>query len=293
VAGIDVARHGLDLARFGVAGVGALSTVRPVDPRPGDRRGRVRRWPAAAFVVSLLAHGVAVMLLLPIRSQPLSVASEKSFQLVFEPPVKAVPSVEEPLIQQPPAPPAVVREVPRATDPEAVLTGPSPAPEAEPQEPSPAAPALAEEKPPAKSPAPQAMAPKASSVARPAVRHAAPPQRSAEPLRAPGEARAVTPPEAAGPFVPPSPLAGMATNRAPAYPQSALRRGEQGNVMLRVSVTADGVPLAVDLAATSGYASLDSAAEAAVRRWRFNPATRAGIAVAAIAEVPVRFQLAN
>jgi protein TonB len=85
----------------------------------------------------------------------------------------------------------------------------------------------------------------------------------------------------------------METNQAPVYPQSALRRGEQGNVMLRVSVSADGAPLAVDLAATSGHASLDNAAEAAVRRWRFNPATRGGIPVAAMADVPIRFRLAN
>jgi protein TonB len=85
----------------------------------------------------------------------------------------------------------------------------------------------------------------------------------------------------------------METNRAPVYPQSALRRGEQGNVMLRVSVSADGAPLTVDLAATSGHASLDSAAEAAVRKWRFNPATRGGTPVAAMADVPIRFRIAN
>jgi protein TonB len=85
----------------------------------------------------------------------------------------------------------------------------------------------------------------------------------------------------------------MEINRAPAYPQSALRRGEQGNVMLRVNVSAGGAPLSVDLAATSGYASLDGAAEAAVGQWRFNPATRGGIPVAAIADVPIRFRLTN
>jgi protein TonB len=102
-------------------------------------------------------------------------------------------------------------------------------------------------------------------------------------------ARAVMSP----PIIPPRPVAGMETNRAPAYPEIARRRGEQGNVMLRVNVSADGAPLAVDLAATSGYPSLDAAAQSAVRQWRFVPATQGGISIAAVAEIPVRFRLDN
>jgi protein TonB len=85
----------------------------------------------------------------------------------------------------------------------------------------------------------------------------------------------------------------METNRPPAYPQFALRRRDQGSVMLRVNVSAQGTPTEVDLAATSGHPSLDNAAIAAVRQWRFNPATQAGTPVAAVAQVPVRFQLEN
>jgi protein TonB len=85
----------------------------------------------------------------------------------------------------------------------------------------------------------------------------------------------------------------MAANRPPLYPERALRRGEQGQVMLRVRVAADGTPAGVDLAETSGHESLDRAAVAAVLQWRFNPATQAGRPVAAVAEVPVRFRLAN
>jgi protein TonB len=85
----------------------------------------------------------------------------------------------------------------------------------------------------------------------------------------------------------------MQTNQAPTYPEIALRRREEGRVMLRVSVSADGRALAVEVAATSGYPSLDSAALSAVRQWRFIPATQAGSAVAAIADVPVRFRIDN
>jgi len=85
----------------------------------------------------------------------------------------------------------------------------------------------------------------------------------------------------------------MENNRAPIYPAIALRRGEQGRVMLRVSVSADGAPLEVDVAQTSGFPSLDSAALSAVRQWRFVPATQAGRPIAAIADVPVRFRIEN
>jgi periplasmic protein TonB len=73
----------------------------------------------------------------------------------------------------------------------------------------------------------------------------------------------------------------------------ALRRRAQGSVMLRVNVSVKGMPTEVDLAATSGHPSLDNAAIAAVRQWRFNPATQAGTPVAAIAQVPVFFRLEN
>lgn len=140
----------------------------------------------------------------------------------------------------------------------------------------------------------------------PPRRRAAPPTR-AEPARMP--AASAPPPSPApaaapsatayarsamaAPLVAPRPVAGMETNEAPTYPQIALRRREQGRVMLRVSVAADGSPLAVNVAQTSGYPSLDAAAQSAVRRWRFIPATRAGIPVSAVAEVPVRFRLEN
>ena len=61
--------------------------------------------------------------------------------------------------------------------------------------------------------------------------------------------------------------------------------------MVRVRVTADGAPIEVELAETSGHPALDTAALAAVRQWRFDPATQAGRPVAATAEVPVRFRI--
>ncbi len=63
--------------------------------------------------------------------------------------------------------------------------------------------------------------------------------------------------------------------------------------MLRVSVSVDGTPLEVDVAASSGHPNLDAAALSAVRQWRFIPATRIGSPVPATADVPIRFRLEN
>lgn len=80
-------------------------------------------------------------------------------------------------------------------------------------------------------------------------------------------------------------------NPAPDYPPIALRRGWEGTVRLRVTLDVQGHPSRVDLAASSGHPMLDESALAAVRRWRFRPATRLGEAVVATVEVPIVFKL--
>ena len=80
-------------------------------------------------------------------------------------------------------------------------------------------------------------------------------------------------------------------NPAPAYPREARRLGHQGTVRLRVLVTAEGRAADVQIAGSSGVASLDEAALRAVRRWRFTPARHGGHASAAWVLIPVRFQL--
>jgi protein TonB len=61
-------------------------------------------------------------------------------------------------------------------------------------------------------------------------------------------------------------------NPAPIYPPDALAAGRTGRVIVRANVAADGGVIGVRVRQTSGVASLDRAAEAAVRRWRFSPA---------------------
>lgn len=82
-----------------------------------------------------------------------------------------------------------------------------------------------------------------------------------------------------------------AHNPAPDYPQSARWEGEEGTVVLRVLVNGSGLPEKITVARSSGYTSLDRAAEKAVQRWRFTPGTRDGKAVAMQVEIPIRFRL--
>jgi protein TonB len=83
----------------------------------------------------------------------------------------------------------------------------------------------------------------------------------------------------------------MATNRPPIYPENARRRGIQGRVLLRVSVSAEGAPVLVSVAESSGAASLDDAAAAAVCQWRFVPASQGSRPMPGTAEVPIVFRL--
>ena len=69
-------------------------------------------------------------------------------------------------------------------------------------------------------------------------------------------------------------------NPGPSYPIEARRRAEQGTVLLRIEVGADGSVEHVEVAQSSGFDSLDQSAMETVRtRWRFVAAQRDGVAV--------------
>lgn len=80
-------------------------------------------------------------------------------------------------------------------------------------------------------------------------------------------------------------------NPKPVYPPLARRMGEEGRVVLRVKVAADGLPQDVALQASSGSARLDNAALDTVRRWKFVPARLGDQAIAAAVLVPIVFSL--
>jgi protein TonB len=77
----------------------------------------------------------------------------------------------------------------------------------------------------------------------------------------------------------------------PSYPEQARRRGEEGEVRLRLLVGVNGEVEQVGIAASSGYPALDEAAQEGARLWRFSPARRGEDAIRAWVEMPVRFRL--
>ena len=78
----------------------------------------------------------------------------------------------------------------------------------------------------------------------------------------------------------------------PRYPSRAIARQLEGEVLLRVTVGADGRPEKVELQQTSGHTLLDHAAiEQVQKRWRFRPLIVDGLPSRAIGLVPIRFSL--
>jgi protein TonB len=88
----------------------------------------------------------------------------------------------------------------------------------------------------------------------------------------------------------PSAIAYGKQTRVP-YPRESLINHEQGTVILRVLVSAEGLVQVVEIEKTSGYIRLDRAARDAVKGWSFHPALRNGAAQSAWALVPVTFNL--
>lgn len=77
----------------------------------------------------------------------------------------------------------------------------------------------------------------------------------------------------------------------PSYPPLSRRMGEEGRAILRVLVSAQGMPERSEIRTSSGSARLDEAAREAVMRVQFRPHIENGQAVAVFVIVPIRFQL--
>ena len=80
-------------------------------------------------------------------------------------------------------------------------------------------------------------------------------------------------------------------NPKPVYPHASRRLGEQGKVLLRVLISAEGLPEQVEIKQSSGYERLDRQAHDTVLRWRFVPGKRNGTPEAMWYLVPINFVL--
>jgi len=80
-------------------------------------------------------------------------------------------------------------------------------------------------------------------------------------------------------------------NKPPRYPRRALHRRLEGTVLLRLQIQTTGRVGNVSVVDSSGHRVLDDAAVAAVRRWKFTPATRNEKPVESVLTQPVQFQI--
>ena len=117
------------------------------------------------------------------------------------------------------------------------------------------------------------------------------PTAPATPTPVPTAAQASTDTAAPAAIVMPSSSAAYLNNPRPSYPSISRRMGEQGKVMLRVFVNAQGQPEQIQIQQSSGFDRLDKAAVDAVRRWKFTPGSRNGVAEAMWNIVPINFVL--
>jgi periplasmic protein TonB len=266
------------------------------------------RWPAWTAAIALHLAAVATvlysaeLLLAPAESSKVKIA------LVLEPPASpstdattvdrsevvstrtsippVTPSEPSPpvveAIERPPIPPPPATE---AAEPPATERPSAPPNDRAPPPPRPTAKPTLDPRPTTLKPAP--------TVARNAL---VVPRPQEQPTGATGEAQRDAPPPQTvaaipAPMVRSTPVGNLYRNRKPDYPAEARRRGLQGRTLLRVEVSAAGTALVVQIVASSGYPVLDQAALAAVREWRFDPATLDGKPVSGAVELPVRFRL--
>ena len=125
------------------------------------------------------------------------------------------------------------------------------------------------------------------------------PQIEATQSNLPAPATAIaTPPVEIKPTAPPAePLvqprfdADYLKNPSPNYPPLSRKMGEEGKVILRVLVSAQGSADSVEIKTTSGSQRLDDAAVNTVKQWKFIPAKRGDSAVPSAVLVPIIFKL--
>ncbi len=284
-------------------------------PPPARRADPDRTWPqwGVSLLLVLAVHGSVLLRLhrtLPAPGQPvpeailMDLAPEPSAPTVVAnsapvlPPSPVLPPTPQPPIDQPAPDQPSFDQPPPDRPPPDQPTPPDPPPEAPSLDvpmPAPSAiPDVVPPVPPAKPPQPHASR---TPSPRPAVAKPAP-QAAASP-----PAAAAAAPDRAPPGPAASPPSGQAVAswqsellarlaRFRRFPPDAQRRGEQGVVLMRVTMAKSGQVLSMAMAHGSGYADLDAEAQAWITRAEPLPAFPAEITVQTMElMIPLRFTL--
>ncbi len=191
--------------------------------------------------------------------------------------IEAPQPVAVPTPPAPPPPQPVPRQQPPKPSPQQAPR-PAPAPAPAPVVPSTSAPPLAAPitLPPVTPPAPTtATAPPAAKLAAPA------PAPALAPFALPSSPQIDLP----------SSSADYLNNPPPPYPPLSKRMGEQGQVVVRARIEANGTASQAEIRTSSGFQRLDQAALQTVKRWRYVPGKRAGVPEAMWFNIPIRFVL--
>lgn len=221
-----------------------------------------------ALLLSLSAYGLAALLLLPLLRARQEAVLRRTVQV-------ALTEVYDTELAPPPPPGGGGGRAPEEAAPEAIPETPSELPQVPQQAPEPVALApLAPASPATPGPAGEAQ----GVIGGVAGGHE-------------GGAVGGSPEGVAGGVQPPRFDAAYLKNPEPIYPPLSQRLGEEGRVLLRVLVDAEGRAERVELKSGSGHPRLDQAALDTVRRWRFTPARRGADPVAAWVLVPLTFHL--
>jgi protein TonB len=224
----------------------------PPLPRPGDGADGLSPTQRRLMVVAILAaHVAGVWGLLQVQ-QVRDAVREAAPMFVN---LLAAPAPPAPPAPPPPPAPRPIRK--KQTPAPVIAAAPSPAPAA-----------FVVPAPPEEPQVPTPPAPVAIVEAPPAPPAPAPPPK-------------MIPASAIQYLVPPE----------PEYPRLSRRNGDAGTVIVRAFVDEAGVPHQVQTERSSGFARLDEAAMAAVRKTRFKPYTENGKPVAGWVRMPFPFEL--
>ncbi|WP_144635015.1 energy transducer TonB [Bordetella genomosp. 13] len=248
------------------------------------------RGAAGVFIVAMHVAVVAVAYYFGNEEPPQMLEQEPVMVSVIEAPVpelaQAQPEPEPPApVEEPPPPPPVEEPPP-----------PEPEPQVEPEpEPEPIV-----EKPPEPAPKPKPK-PKPKPQPKPQPKPEPKPEPKPQPVTPPppspvGEQKVTQAPRQAPQPSEPETLTNveyLGGQPKPNYPSISMRMREEGRVVVLVDINTQGLPETVRIDTSSGYSRLDESALAAVRKARFKPLMRNGVALPARARIPFDFTMRN